>query len=113
MYYFDCQKNYNFFYLFFWKLSTFPNNLLILEEWNLCLTLDLTPHTTCMTFTMTRSSWKMPSTIFFKLNFNGSSKLNPRPIGYGVVSRDDNEVILHILVEILGNDTNNASLGTN
>jgi ribonuclease HI len=43
-----------------------------------------------------------------KLNFDGASKGNLGPVGYGVVFRDDNGIILHILVGSLGNDTNNV-----
>jgi ribonuclease HI len=45
---------------------------------------------------------------FVKLNFDGASKGNAGPVGYGAVFKDDNGLILHILVGSLGNDTNNV-----
>lgn len=42
------------------------------------------------------------------MNFDGASKGNPGPAGFRVVFRDKNGKITHILVGILGQDTNNS-----
>jgi hypothetical protein len=41
--------------------------------------------------------WEAPPTNFFKLNFDGASKGNPGPAGYGAVIQNSKGEILHIL----------------
>jgi ribonuclease HI len=53
--------------------------------------------------------WEAPPTKFFKLNFDGASKGNPGPAGYGAVIQNSDGEILHILVGSMGHNTNNAA----
>jgi ribonuclease HI len=43
------------------------------------------------------------------LNFDGASKGNPRPTGFGVVIRDRNGQIIHILAGNIGFNSNNST----
>jgi ribonuclease HI len=55
------------------------------------------------------SSWSFPPPGFIKLNFDGASKGNPGPVGFGAVLRDWTRQITYILVGHLGHDTNNST----
>jgi len=46
---------------------------------------------------------------FVKVNIYGSSKGNPRPIGFGVIIRDSKGKIIHFTIGYLGLNTNNAA----
>lgn len=52
--------------------------------------------------------WSNPTPSFLKLNLDGASKGNPGPVGFGVVFQVDQGCIQHILVGILGHDSNNV-----
>jgi ribonuclease HI len=52
--------------------------------------------------------WEAPETGYHKLNFDGASKGNPGPTGYGAVIRNTKGEILHIVAGNLGHNTNNA-----
>ena len=52
--------------------------------------------------------WYRPPNWVFKLNFDGASKGNLGPTGYGGVIQDDIGFIRHIFVGIQGHDSNNA-----
>jgi ribonuclease HI len=44
-----------------------------------------------------------------KLKFDGASKGNPSPSGFGVLFRDDHDCISNIIARSLGYDTNNST----
>ena len=44
----------------------------------------------------------------FKLNFDGASRGNPGPVGFGGVCRDHNGRITTIYMGAIGKDTNNS-----
>jgi ribonuclease HI len=46
---------------------------------------------------------------FCKLNFDGASKGNPGPAGFGAVFQNDQSHILHIITGGIGYDSNNAT----
>jgi ribonuclease HI len=45
---------------------------------------------------------------FIELIFDGASKENPRPVGYGGVLRDENGLFFYTFAGIHGQETNNA-----
>jgi ribonuclease HI len=53
-------------------------------------------------------TWQYPPQGFFKLNFDGASKGNLGPVGFGVVIRDNNGQIKYIMAGNLGWDSNNS-----
>jgi ribonuclease HI len=55
-----------------------------------------------------QTHWDAPPKDWFKLNFDGASKGNPGPIGYGAIIRNDKGEIIHILAGNMGQNTNNA-----
>jgi len=50
-----------------------------------------------------------PPPGFVKLNFDGASKGNPGPMGFGVILRDCEGKILHYAAVYLGVNTNNVA----
>ena len=54
------------------------------------------------------SSWSPPPPQVYKLNFNGASKGNSGPVGYGGICRDHSGRILSIFLGALGMETNNS-----
>ena len=50
--------------------------------------------------------WDPPPEKVFKLNFDGASMGNSRPVGYGGVCRDANGKVLAIYLGAIGFDTN-------
>jgi ribonuclease HI len=52
--------------------------------------------------------WKALETGYHKMNFDGASKGNPGPTGYGAVIRNNKGEILHIVAGNIGYNTNNA-----
>jgi hypothetical protein len=52
--------------------------------------------------------WTPPPTDFIKINFDGASKGNPGPAGYGATLRNSRGEILCLVVGYLGETTNNA-----
>jgi hypothetical protein len=55
------------------------------------------------------SSWQPLPLGFLKLNFDGASKGNPRPVGFGDVFWDCKGDILHFLAHNIGYNTNNST----
>ena len=53
------------------------------------------------------NNWRLPSTGFWKLNFDGASRGNPGPSGFGVCMRDSCGKVVAITVSPLPIDTNN------
>jgi ribonuclease HI len=53
--------------------------------------------------------WKAPETWCHKMNFDGASKGNPGPAGYGAVIRNNKGEILHIVTGNIGYNTNNVA----
>jgi ribonuclease HI len=45
----------------------------------------------------------------FKLNFDGASRGNPGPAGFGAVLRDHMGKIIHMIAGFLGENTNNVA----
>jgi hypothetical protein len=54
-------------------------------------------------------TWSHPPKGFYKLNFDGASKGNPGPAGFGGVFRNSSGTILRIFFGTLGLDSNNAT----
>lgn len=54
-------------------------------------------------------NWQSPPLGFFKLNFDGASKGNLGPAGFGAVIRNSDGIINHLLARSLGFDTNNST----
>jgi ribonuclease HI len=54
------------------------------------------------------TTWSPPPTDFIKINFDGASKGNPGPVGYGATLRNSNGEILCLVAGYLGETTNNA-----
>jgi ribonuclease HI len=55
------------------------------------------------------TTWTLPPTGFIKINFDGASKGNPGPAGYGAVIRSSKGEILALIVGYLGETTNNVA----
>ena len=55
------------------------------------------------------TTWDPPPTGFIKINFDGASKGNLGPAGYGVVIRSSKGEILALAVGYLGETTNNVA----
>jgi ribonuclease HI len=55
------------------------------------------------------STWAPPPTIFFKLNFYGTSKCNPDPTGLGGSFNNDNGQLLWLFVDFIGIRNNNVT----
>jgi hypothetical protein len=82
------------------------NDRLILSAWQLNLHPSISTTVNCK---ISPTQWEAPPTGCHKLNFDGASKGNPRPIGYGAVIRNNKGEILHITAGNLGHNTNNAA----
>ena len=52
--------------------------------------------------------WTPPPSGFLKINFDGASRGNPRPAGFGVVLRDHTSKIIHMMESFLGENKNNV-----
>jgi ribonuclease HI len=55
------------------------------------------------------TTWTPPPNGFIKINFDGASKGNPRPAGYGAVIRSSKGEILMLTAGYLGETTNNVA----
>ena len=53
--------------------------------------------------------WRLPPPGFMKLNFDGASKGNPGPTGYGGVIHTDQGKVTYIYYGFIGHATNNAT----
>jgi ribonuclease HI len=88
---------------------TCPNEeLSILQNWQLNLT-DLMIAQAPKTHIPSPSTWTPPSTGYVKVNFDGASKGNPGPAGYGAVIRDSTGKLLTMVAGHLGETTNNVA----
>jgi probable phosphoglycerate mutase len=54
-------------------------------------------------------TWLPPPNGFIKINFDGASKGNPGPAGYGAVIRNSEGEILILTAGYLGETTNNVA----
>jgi hypothetical protein len=79
----------------------------IFQKWDLCLAPSPDLHSTHLTSVNNPINWKKPPLVFFKINFYGASKGNMGPVGFFVVFRDHQGLILNIIVGNMGHDTNN------
>jgi ribonuclease HI len=89
-------------------LTCDPEERLILLKWDLCLGPDLDPPPSHPPLVKSLDKWMHSPHRFFKLNFDGDSKGNPRPTGFGVVIWDDQGLVQHILSDNLSHKSNNA-----
>ena len=90
-------------------LQATPMEKIILENWKISPLLASTSSPTQdHQFTIPNHWTSLPSG-FFKLNFNGASKGNPRKAGYGGVFRSSTSYILIIFYSTLGIESNNAA----
>jgi ribonuclease HI len=55
------------------------------------------------------TTWTPPPIGFTKINFDGASKGNPGPAGYGAILRNSKGEILHLVAGFLGDNTNNVT----
>ena len=53
--------------------------------------------------------WSPPSPLVFKLNFDGASRGNPGPAGFGGLCRDADGKILFVFLGAIGHDSNNSA----
>jgi ribonuclease HI len=83
------------------------DELSILQNWQINLD-DLSTAQTPRTHTPSPSSWTPPPTGFVKVNFDGASKGNLGPAGYGAAVRDPSGLILLMTAGYLGETTNNV-----
>jgi ribonuclease HI len=55
------------------------------------------------------TTWTPPPTGFIKINFDGASKGNPGPAGFGAILRNSNGEILYLVAGFMGENTNNVT----
>jgi hypothetical protein len=84
------------------------NEHLILNSWQLNLPPFLTSLSTSLSHKTIPSHWEAPQKGFYKINFDGASKGNPGPTGYGSTIQKRKGEILHIIVVNLGHNTKNS-----
>jgi hypothetical protein len=93
-----------------WKLEDLkcnPEEHCILQNWQLSLINKLVIKAP-KAKTSVQSLGPLLLTGFIKINFDGASKGNPGPAGYGAVLRNSRGEILVLAVGYLGETTNNA-----
>jgi hypothetical protein len=83
------------------------NECLILNSWQLNLPPLPTSPSTSVSRNPSPTHWEAPHSRYHKLNFDGASKGNPGPVGYGVAIHNNKGEILHIIAGNLGHNTNN------
>jgi hypothetical protein len=79
----------------------------ILQAWNL----DFQNQVTTIAVRHLQCSprfWSPPPTGFIKINFDGASKGNPGPVGFGGIIENSEGEILNLTTSYLGENTNNA-----
>jgi ribonuclease HI len=84
-----------------------PEEKIILHNWQL----DLTNHLLSRSPTVplvSPTTWTTPPAHFIKVNFDGASKGNPGPVGYGTVLRNSDGEILGLEAGFIGDTTNNV-----
>jgi ribonuclease HI len=87
-----------------------PSESHILQAWQLNLSEDPRQNVIRpVKISCSLNTWSPPPPGFVKLNFDGSSKGNPGPTGFGAVLRDNEGRILHITAGYLGFNTNNVA----
>jgi ribonuclease HI len=85
-----------------------PEEQIILHNWQL----DLTNHLSARSPTVplvSPTTWTPPPAHFIKVNFDGASKGNPGPAGYGTVLRNSDGEILGLEAGFIGDTTNNVA----
>jgi ribonuclease HI len=85
-----------------------PEEQIILHNWQL----DLTNHLLSRSPTVplvSPTTWTTPPAHFIKVNFDGASKGNPGPAGYGTVLRNSDGEILGLEAGFIGDTTNNVA----
>ena len=55
------------------------------------------------------STWSVPPPCVFKLNFNGASRGNIGPVGFGGLCHDHEGKIRMVFMGAIGQDTNNSA----
>jgi ribonuclease HI len=89
-----------------WQCS--PDEQVVLQNWQpslgtLLLAKRPASHSTSLNI------WTPPPEHYIKVNFDGASKGNPGPAGYGAVLRDSGGAILNLEAGYLGDTTNNVA----
>jgi hypothetical protein len=90
-------------------LSCLPSEQIILNAWQLRLTLS--PPTIILGHPtkISSSQWKALRDGYLKINFDGASKGNLAPTGFGATIHNNKGEILLFTVGNLGHNTNNAA----
>jgi hypothetical protein len=81
---------------------------IILEGWNLPLNTQ-TQGKTKNRQAISPTAWSPPPPGFLKLNFDGASRDNPGPAGFGAILRDHMGKITHLIAGFMGENTNNVA----
>jgi ribonuclease HI len=89
-----------------WQCS--PEEQLILQRWQ-PLPIHHTSARSSTGQTPSPSTWSPPPAHFIKVNFDGASKGNPGPAGYGAVLRNSAGEILGLAAGFIGDSTNNVA----
>jgi hypothetical protein len=90
-------------------LNMYPDELTILRFWSPPSSSQILSPPAPGLPQSSPTSWLAPPKDFIKLNFDGASKGNLRPAGYGIVFRNHNGHILLISVGYIGHSTNNVA----
>ena len=90
-------------------LTKTSSELTILQYWKIPLAQNPPPSPFSLPLQSIPSIWTPPKEGFIKLNFDGASKGNPGPAGYGVVLRNSGGEILDMEAGFLGETTNNVA----
>jgi len=87
-----------------------PPELIILQNWGITsLPVSIHPNRSATQETPSPEVWSPPSTGFIKLNFDGASKGNPGPAGYGGIFRNHLGHAIMSFHGFIGQDTNNGA----
>eukprot|EP00253_Pinus_taeda_P028947 PITA_28947 len=90
-------------------LPTTDNEKNILDNWKLQLPQEYAMHQTTNCNIKEVRSWIAPPINSYKLNFDGASKGNPGPAGFGGIIRNHNGTPPQIYFGNIGWDTNNSA----
>jgi ribonuclease HI len=85
-----------------------PEEYSILQNWQ-PVTSNLTKQNVNLRPPDSPSSWSPPPAHFIKVNFDGASKGNPGPAGYGAVLRNADGAIIGLEAGFLGETSNNVA----